>query len=171
MKTKILSITLILFALYIIPAQAQKCKCQFDKKDPITGERIRRDFHNINLWAKFAFYRANDDLRFELNFARNGEDNFYIPIGTKIYIKLGNEEILELKSANEAKPQSFIAGNQVATSFAISYFITKEQMKNISDSGITYLKAMIDDELSMNYEIKSNKNKKIMSSAQCILQD
>jgi len=154
-----------------MPAQAQKCKYQFDKKDPITGERVRRNFHAINLWAKMALYRANDDIRFELNMARGGEDNFSIPIGTKVFIKLEDESILELESANKAVPVSFVAGNQIASSFAVSYYITKEQMQKIATNGITFIKAMLIEDLSMNYEISSRKSKKIKKSALCMIQD
>jgi hypothetical protein len=154
-----------------MPAQAQKCKYDFDKKDPITGERIRRNMHNINLWAKMALYRANDDIRFELNLAKGGEDNFSIPIGSKIFIKLEDESILELKSANKAVPVSFVTGNQVATSFAISYYISKEQMQKIATNGITFIKAMLIGEVSVNYEINKRKSKKIKKSAFCIVQD
>lgn len=171
MIKKIISILLLLSALYVTPVQAQKCKYDFDKKDPISGERIRRNQHNINLWTKMALYRANDDIRFEFSFARNGEDNFSVPIGTKIFIKLEDETIIELKSANVALPVSFVTSNQVATSFAFSYYITKEQMQKIADHGITYIKAMLIDDVSVNYEISTRKSKKIKKSAFCIVQD
>jgi len=170
MKKFLLSTLLLLAVMCIMPAQAQKCKYDFDKKDPITGERIRRNFHSINLWAKMALYRANDDIRFELNMVRGGEDNFSIPIGTKVFIKLEDESILELKSANKAVPVSFVTGNQVASSFAISYYITKEQIQKIATHGITFIKAMLIDEVSMNYEINKRKSKKIKKSASCMIQ-
>lgn len=170
MKKFLLSTLVLLSVMCIMPAQAQKCKYQFDKKDPITGERVRRNFHAINLWAKMALYRANDDIRFELNMARGGEDNFSIPIGTKVFIKLEDESILELESANKAVPVSFVAGNQIASSFAVSYYITKEQMQKIATNGITFIKAMLIEDLSMNYEISSRKSKKIKKSASCMIQ-
>lgn len=171
MNFKNLSVLFLLFTLYVIPVNAQKCKYQFDKEDPITGERIRRNIHNINMWTKLAFYRANDDTRVELNFVKGGEQNFAIPVGTEIIIKTGDGKLLKLKSANKAMPQSFVTGNQVATAYAISYFISKEQMQQIADNGIKFIKAMILDDLSVDYEIKKGKNKKIMKSAFCMLQD
>ncbi|MCK9208428.1 MAG: hypothetical protein M0P66_15050 [Salinivirgaceae bacterium] len=171
MKRLVFSMLFVLTIMLIMPAQAQKCKLDFDKKDPITGERVRRSYININMWAKMALYRANDDLRFELSFARGGEDNFAIPAGSKVYIKLGDESILELVSANEALPVSFVNGNQVATSFAISYYITKEQMQQIGKFGIVFIKAAVINDITANYEVKKKKNKKITQSALCISQD
>lgn len=170
MKRK-LAVFLFLAVLYILPASAQKCKYTFDKTDPITNERIRRSSHDISLWAKVSLYRAADDLRLELNLAQDGEHNYSIPIGAKIFVKLGDGAILELTSANEAIPVSFLAGSQVATAFAFSYPITKEQVEKIGEHGIVFIKAELIKDTSANYEVSSKRSKKIKKSALCIVQD
>ena len=70
---------------------AQKCRFQFDKEDPVTGERVVRTGVSLSMWTKFQFYRSDDDLRIEYYAMLGGEHNFSVPPGAIMKIRLGNE--------------------------------------------------------------------------------
>lgn len=147
---------------------AQKCKFQFDKENPVTGERVVRSGVSLGLWAKFQFYRSGDDLRIEYYASLSGEHNFFVPAGAIMKLRLGNDEILEVKSVNKAMPTSSIVSNQVVTSYGFSYEITIEQMKSIANAGIKAISVFFNKDINLTHEFKKGKNKKIVKYATCI---
>ena len=154
--------------IFSILSYAQKCRFQFDKEDPVTGERVVRTGVSLSMWTKFQFYRSDDDLRIEYYAMLGGEHNFSVPPGAIMKIRLGNDEILEVKSVNKAVPTSSIVSNRVVTSYGFSYEITIEQMKTIGNAGIKAISVSFNKDIRRTHEFKKRKNKKIKKYARCI---
>ena len=112
---------LIVLVIGIFSSQmnAQNCKYDFDKKDPMTEERVRRNRYTLKSFLVFNLYRRGDDFRVEVEVALVGEQNYSVEKGEEVLLKLSDGTLLTLKAADEANPVSYVQGYQVATNYAI----------------------------------------------------
>jgi hypothetical protein len=99
-----------------------------------------------------------------------GERNFVVPKGNELQLKLGNGTILRFPAAEDASPVSYVAGNQVATNFAISHHCTRDQMELLAAHGFRVVSTPIGDE-TYTLEIKEKKVSKNAQDAACMLVD
>ena len=134
MKTTALAI---LLSFAGMASFAQSCKFNYDKVDPFTNEREQRIVFApaMNQYFSMAFYHKGTDYRVESNVNMPGKQEFEIPVGSKLDIKLGNGKVLSLENAAKATPAAFVGSDQVMTSYAMSYTITKEQFEEIAANG------------------------------------
>jgi hypothetical protein len=149
---------------------AQKCKYAYDKTDPMTEERVRRSENKLKNYFIVSYYRKGDSLRVELNVHFVGERNFQVPPGEKLDLKLTGGEILSLSNAQVASPISYVAGSQVMTNYAMSYFCSKEQMQQLARSGFKAASAKLGDE-TLTVEVKEKEVGDTGSKAACMLAD
>ena len=166
---QLLLILVITFAVSI-EASGQKCKYDFDKKDPMTGDRVRRCEISIKNYFIVNYYRKADTLRVELNVRFLGERNFIVPKGNTIDFKLNDGPILKLASAQDAAPVSYVAANQIMTSFAMTYYCTKEELQKIAEKGFSAVSSKIGDE-TITYEVKEKDIIRSAEKAKCMLVD
>ena len=148
---------------------SQNCKFDYDKTDPFTNEKQQRLSVRGNMFFSMAFYRKNDDFRIESYLSMNDAQNFVIPAGSKLDIKLTNGKIISILNVEEAKPASGILGTLVITNFAMSYKVTKEDLGAIADNGITFIRTWYSDSNYYDYEFKKKDPEKTMVGARCIL--
>lgn len=132
MKTIIIS--LVVLTLSSISAYSQKCNTS---TDPFTNEKIV----TFNFNKKTIFYELkNDTVRFEMKFRYKGEKNVILEKGVSLFYKLENGKSIELKSVNDSSPSSYIYANQVVTSYSIIFNVSKEDIKEITNSNITVMR-------------------------------
>ncbi|MBI9067629.1 MAG: hypothetical protein JEZ09_10080 [Salinivirgaceae bacterium] len=171
MKLKSIILTLVLAFFSTTVINAQNCKYDHDKTDEFSGKIERRIFEKYNFFFKFAFYRLGSDFRLESYVNIPGDQAFLIPEGSRLNLKLGDGSIMELTSIKNATPQSFVASNQIYSGFAMTYPITKEQLKQISGVGIKFIRTYLKDDSYYDMDIKKKKIIKLKEHASCILAD
>ncbi|MEK0336722.1 MAG: hypothetical protein QQN41_04725 [Nitrosopumilus sp.] len=151
-----------------IDVNGQKCKYQLDKKDPMTGERVRRTEVKIKNYFVISFYRKSDTYRVELNVRFVGERNFAVPKGEKLNLKLKDGSILTMECAQNATPVSYVTSSQVMTLYAMSYICSKEDLQKIANTGFSVASAKVGNE-TLTYEVKEKEIPKTAQKAKCIL--
>ncbi|WP_289053268.1 hypothetical protein [Carboxylicivirga marina] len=166
----LLLFTILLFTSTSI-TKAQKCNYTHEKVDEFSGEVERRILKAHNFYFKFAFYRLGDDFRLESYVNIPGDQAFLIPEGSQLNLKLGDKSVMELTSIKNATPQSFVSGNQIYSGFAMTYPITKEQLMQIEEVGIKFIRTMLKDESYYDMDLKKKKIEKTKEYARCILMD
>lgn len=171
MKTKSLLVFAFLLLTITSITKAQNCKYTHEKVDEFSGKVERRIVQNHNFYFTFAFYRLGDDFRLESYVNIPGDQAFLIPEGSKLNLKLGDQSVMELTSVKNATPQSFVASNQIYSGFAMTYPITKEQLKKIEEVGIKFIRTCLKDESYYDMDLKKNKIEKTKTYAGCILKD
>lgn len=171
MKTKfLLLLAFLLFSITTI-TKAQKCNYTHEKVDEFSGKMERRIMKKHNFYFQYAFYRLGDDFRLEAYVNIPGDQAFLIPEGSKLKLKLGDKSVMELTSIKNATPQSFVASNQIYSGFAMTYPITKEQLKKIEEVGIKFMRTALKDESYYDMTFKKKKIEKTKNYARCILAD
>ena len=173
MKKNILLFTV--FAVLIAGSTfAQKCKFDYDKTDAFSGEKEQRIIMKFGLFSPFvfSFYHKGEDCRLEVYITMSGEQNFILRKGSKLDIKLVNGKIFNLESVDDAAPTSYVGGSanspQIKSNYSISYKISKEQLKEISDAGIQITKTHLQGDSYYDHEMKSKDIEKTKSAASCM---
>ncbi|WP_321308118.1 hypothetical protein [Marinifilum fragile] len=171
MKTNFLLLLAFVLMSSTSVIKAQKCSYTHEKVDEFSGEVERRILKQHNFYFKFAFYRLGDDFRLESYVNIPGDQAFLIPEGSKLNLKLEDKSVMELTSIKNATPQSFVSGNQIYSGFALTYPITKEQLKQIEEVGIKFIRTYLKDESYYDMDLKKKKIEKTKDYARCILID
>lgn len=171
MKTKFLLIFAFLLLSGVCITNAQNCKYTHEKVDEFSGKVERRIVQKHNFYFTFAFYRLGDEYRLESYVNIPGDQAFLIPEGSKLNLKLGDKSIMELTSVKNATPQSFVSGSQIFSGFAMTYPITKEQLKKIEEAGIKFIRTYLKDESYYDMALKKKKIEKTKTYASCIVKD
>lgn len=178
--TKLILLALV-FTGTITAANAQKCKFDFDKKDPMSGDRVRRNTHKVNYGSAvelaypfytrgamaFSFYRNGDDFKLEANGYLPGLKTYTVQTSDQLQIKLGNGEIISVYANNEFKPT---VGGQGITLYAISYDASQEVFQKIATHGVVLLRVYLGSEM-YDVEVKDKMLDKMKAGAACMLTD
>ena len=168
-KSKLKATILLLLTAIQFVSVAQNCKYDYDKEDPISGQKEQRIKFNCTMVYTFAFYRNGNDHRVESYIMMPGEQNFVLPEGSKIDIKLSNKKVLTLASAGKAAPETNIYGSTVRTSYSMSYSITSEQLTEIQNNGIVFIRTYLQNGTQWyDHELKDKKIQKTKEAAGCM---
>jgi|GEM_PF-2029181 len=171
MKTKFLLVFAFLLLSVASITNAQNCKYTHEKVDEFSGKVERRIVQKHNFYFTFAFYRLGDEYRLESYVNIPGDQAFLIPEGSKLNLKLGDKSIMELTSVKNASPQSFVSNSQIYSGFAMTYPISKEQLKKIEEAGIKFIRTYLKDESYYDMALKKKKIEKTKTYASCIVKD
>jgi hypothetical protein len=173
MKSKAIKY-LILSSIFILTfgevVAQKKCKYSFDKEDPMTNERVRRNYVKGKSYFKFAFYRKANDFRFETLIVFNGTQEFVVPKGQEIVVKLGNGDVIKGINADNATPNSYVANAAVMTNYSMSYIVSKEQMELMAKHGITVVSTKLGNK-TYTLEFKEKALEKNKVKIACMLVD
>ena len=152
-------------------ASAQKCKLSIDKKDAVTGEISRLDYFKFNRGYFFYISRTGQNYHIELEYSLLGEENFAIPAGEELPIKLTDGTIFKLTTLEKTTPTSAIIGSTVITIFHPKYSISKEQLEKIAASGgIVAISPKIKS-YNLSREFTKKEIQKSIEIARCITLD
>jgi hypothetical protein len=152
-----------------LAASSQNCKFDYNKVDPLSNAKEQRITLRANVFFNLAFYHKGDDYRLESYVWMPGVQDFKIPVGHKLEVKLSNGKMLTLENAAEASPVSNVSGEAILTNYAMTYKITKEQYEEIAASGIAFTRTWLKETNYYDYEFKKKEIEKTMAFASCIL--
>jgi hypothetical protein len=132
------NILLSLVAIILFTAKqgyAQKCETG---KDPFTGEPAQIYKHKDN---GLIFENKSGKVKLTIVNGYDGERNVIIPSGSNIQFKLDNDEIVNLKTINDAPPKSQLLGYAaVITYYSFTFDIDQETLKKLGDNLITLVR-------------------------------
>lgn len=148
----------------------KKCKYSFDKTDPMSNERVRRNYVKGKSYFQFAFYRKANDFRFETLIKFNGTQEFVVQKGQVMNVKLGNGEIIEVVNSDDASPNSYVFNNAVMTNYSMSYVVTKEQMEMMANHGFTVVSTKLGNK-TYTLEFKEKNLEKNKEKVSCMMVD
>ena len=157
----------VILTITTVNSFSQDCPFDLNKTDPFNGERELRISTKYNEIFTLGLYRKGDVYRFESNINMIGNLSFFLPADSKMDLKLGNGKVLTLSSVKAAAQ---VFNNEYEnTSYGISYTISEEQLVEIADVGVQYIRTHLQGEEYYDYEMKKNEIEEIKSNASCIL--
>ena len=173
MKINLKKIIFLAFIFATFTSYSQDCEV---KNDPITGEKTCI-FNYKNGSLKYE-YKVGGVINFLLTFDYSGEQNFAMPKGSEVIIKLENDSIIRLYSIVEAMPQTKVFATQnsagVMTYYTFAFELTADQIKTLASSNVVFYRYPSVSGGTNDYEVKGLGKifaKKITKGAQCILEN
>jgi len=155
MKTYFLS--LILFSLFFIDGNAQKCQL---REDPFTNEKVV----SYNWKNGIVFYeQTSDNIKFGIKCNYSGERNVIIEKGNKVIFKLDNGEIIELPTCVDAHPDTQLSASQysasVYTFYSFVFCLSDEQLDKLSKFKVTAVRYPDTNGENLDILLKGKRNK------------
>ena len=163
-------LVVLVIGIFSLQMNAQKCKYDFDEKDPMTEERVRRNSYKLKAYLRLGLYRRGDDYRVEINFNYSGERNDIVEKGNELLLKLSDGTLLKLPSTEDVTPITNLVGNYIVTTYAVSYKINEEEMRKIAKSGIAVTRVNLAGQ-EVTVESSKRETRITGEGATCILTD
>lgn len=163
------NILFILFSLISLSSYSQKCKFDYEKKDPMTDNMIRRIDIKITKFSYLSFFKNGDTLLISQSITFGGEHKERIEMGAELKLKLNDNSFLLLKSIKPSSPIAYVDYG-VLTRYTIEYSCTKSDITRIAELGFS----------AFSYTLNSNTNSveltkknvlETISGANCILKN
>gem|GEM_PF-2987279 len=171
--------------IFTVPqAYSQKCKYDFDKTDPFTGESGKGITVKINNWFFFGFNKIGSNYDLGLLAALSYTENSMK--GDSIILRVVNEQnpngtLLTLYSVADVKPTLqaatkaqyyYSTGSATSTlygSYRIKYEITKQQLELLSSGLVTDIRLYIGGKDFYVLDIKKKVSETLRQAVVCIL--
>lgn len=154
-----------------LTAVAQNCKFKIDKVDPITGKKTQAIVLKNSLYSSMSFLRHGDSLYVEGVVILGGEQNFSLPEGSAMEMKLGNDSILFLTSHGTAFPTTnttFGASHNIITTYVIHYILTHAQAEQVKLHGIAFARMHTQGDMTRDISFSTKETEKSVAAALCI---
>ena len=157
-----------LFVFTATIAFGQKCKYDYKKNDPITGEESKGSTFSIKIWWKLGLNK-NGNQYFVGMFVRiDGNIRDVITPENTIIFKLENGDIITV-NANEHYAPSAQAGQRgVHSDFRANYNISPEDMQKLAASPLTHIRMGIGTRV-YDESFSAKRGKSFQNIAKCIL--
>lgn len=129
--------------LVITSLSAQICKYEVNEKDPITDDVIRTVKTRLTSptpFYYFSYIRNGSDYKFNVEVGDFGELQTAIPKSSELVMRAGNGAIIRMNAIDEAKPEIVQEYSTVITKYSITYQMTEDDMRNIADSGVRFIR-------------------------------
>jgi hypothetical protein len=167
--TSILTLGILLLFVFTLQLSAQKCKFDYNKTDPITGESTQGNTFSIDRWWKMGYNKTGNTYYLGMFIQYGGQVREIISKGDPITFKLSNGEIITVIAQEESLPVSQAYSTGVATFYSGKYEIDAVTIQKMAENPPTFSRIKIG---SMVYEkeISAKDGKKISDAAKCILQ-
>jgi hypothetical protein len=167
-KIKIFGLVL-LFSFIAVSAYSQKCKYDYQRKDPLTGEETKGNTFGVNLWWKLGLNKNGDNYFVGMFIRLSGNVRDVITPENTIIFKLENGEIITIYASEEFVPTAQATQNGVISVFNARFNISENDLQKIASSPLTYIKMSVGPRV---YEetFASKKGKTFQEKARCILQ-
>jgi len=175
--TQILGLGILFLFATTLSLSAQKCKFDYNKKDPITGEATKGNTVTIskivfvatnNYNWKLGFHRAGDSYHVGVSLEGYGNFRERIQKGDPITFVLSNGEIVTINSQDEFLPTAR-AAQVVVTEYKGKYDIDVAALQKIAENPPTFIRMNVESKV-YEKEINSATGKQIAQAARCILQ-
>ena len=173
--TKILSLGILFLFACTLQLSAQKCKFNYNKTDPFTGEATKGISFKVKpkeiAYGIMGFNKVGNTYHFELNnLSCWGDLRIIIQKGDPILIKLSNGEMITVTSKDEIRPTALAnVGGGVTSRYTGLYDIDAVSLQKIAENPPTFIRIQIGSKV-YNEEFSSGLGKQIAQAAACILQ-
>ena len=172
--TKVLSLGILFLFVANFSLSAQKCKYDYDKADPITGEASKGN--TFTIWTymgspvwKMGFNKTGDTYYAGMYLRYGGNLREIIQKGDPISFKLSNGDVVTITAQDEFVPAAQATQYGIITVYNGKYTIDAATLQQISENPPTYVRMNIESRV-YEREISAKDGKKIAAAAGCILQ-
>ena len=167
--TKILTLGILFLFAFSMQLSAQKCKYDYDKKDPITGEITKGNKFTISApnW-RMSFDRSGDTYFSELKLFCKGNAREIIRKGDVITFKLANNEIVTITAIDDFLPVANANETGVWSQYDGKYSIDPIVLQKIAENPPIFVRMSIESKV-YSEEVSAKNGKKIQEAARCIL--
>lgn len=162
------------FLLFASIANAQKCRFDVDKADPITGKSKKQIDCILSKSWKIHFVDNGGEQMVVLYLVLPGSQNMQISRGDSLFMRLENGSVVTLTARADALPAPFVGpGNpgyrQVLSSYIPEYSCTAEDLGKLAQSPMIALRVYFGSTPVTLEAFKDKHTQKIMSAANCIM--
>ena len=152
---------------------SQKCKYNYEKDDPFTGNHIVGITETISRSWKIVFTREKDNYSISLVIKFRGVMEDVVGVNDTLLIALEGTKPISLCAAAVSNPTTHLVyfGDyaQYQTSYLVAYQISTEQLEILSNNKPISTRVYIGKNF-YTVNIKKGNSKKIAKAAACILQ-
>jgi len=177
---KVIGLSAVL-AVVGLTTQAQKCKFDYEKKDPLTGKVTKKS--TFTIVATVMFYTIERPLKWKLDVNKVGDKYFIgmfigltgsvknpITPETAIFLKLSNGELITLYANDTYYSTTDVKQDGgVVSTYDAKFDISEEDMRKLAASPLIYVKVGIG---ARDYDSEFNvkKGTEFQNISKCILQ-
>jgi len=178
--TQILGLGILFLFVTTLSLSAQKCKYDYNKADPITGEATKGIGMNIESKAfvmtsgtvyrcNMGFNKIGDTYYMNVEISYTGNLREYILKDNPLIIKLSNGETITIYPQTDFLPMATANQNAVFTQYKAKYDIDAASIQKIAESDPTFLRLSMESR-TYDRSLDSKDKKKFTNAARCILQ-
>lgn len=177
-NTKILTLGVLLLFATTLSLSAQKCKYDYNKKDPITDEVIKGIGFNIETKrelvgelykSKIGFNKVGERYYVNVELMYTGNLRESIKKNDPCIIKLSNGEAVTIYPQSDFLPSASTNGYGVYTQYKAKYDIDAASLQKISEFTPIFFRLSIESK-TYDKELDSKDKQKFTNAARCILQ-
>lgn len=148
---------------------SQKCKFDYNKKDPLTGEATKGNTFKVHPNWHLGLNKIGDKYLVDMFMRVAGNTREIITPENTIIFKLENGEIITINADNEYVPIAEVYADGVVSQIRAKFTISEENLQKIAASPLTYVKMTIGAR-TYDFEFKTKKGAEFQNNAKCILQ-
>ena len=178
--TKILTLGILFLFAMTLSLSAQKCKYNYNKKDPFTGVETKGIEVDLDgslfitpigtiFKSKMGFNKIGETYFVNIELVYSGNIRESIKKNDTFAIKLSNGEIVTIYSQDESLPALVASVGNIFTSYVAKYDIDAASIKKIAESVPTFIRINLDSRI-YDKELDSKTKKNFTNAAKCILQ-
>lgn len=126
-----------------LSSNAQICKYVVNDKDPLTDDIIRTVRTRLTgptPYYYFSYIRNGDDYKFNVEVGDYGELDNTIPKDSELIMRAGNGEVIRMKAIESSTPEIISDFGSKISRYEITYQMTEQNMKDIAESGIVFIR-------------------------------
>jgi hypothetical protein len=148
---------------------AQKCKYDYEKKDPLTGEASKGSTFGVKLWWKLGLNKIGNQYYIGMWAQINANIRDVITPESTIIFKLANGEIITVYADNTYPPAAQATQYGIISIYNAKFNISAEDLQKMAASPLVYVRMEIG---ARNYdcEFKTKKGAEFQHKAGCIVQ-
>ena len=170
MKNVIKIFGLAMLFMFIAPqVYSQKCKFDYEKKDPLTGEATKGNTFKAHPNWRLELNKVGDKYHVGMFMRVSGNTREIITPESTIIFKLENGEIITVNADNEYVPIAEVYESGVISQMRAKFTISEEDLQKIAESPLAYVKMTIGAR-TYDSEFKTKKGAEFQNNAKCILQ-
>ena len=166
------SFALILFiSLFSLNTYAQKCNLDVDEVDGFTKEHVKAGTCHVAPMLyhwKLTLKKSGSKYGWEMQIKWGQNISEAMRKGEIIYLKLENNEVIQLVLDNDYPSSQVVDGQQIITTFMPKGALDEASMKKISESPLSGIRVVLSGK-TVEPNISSKQGENVQNIAQCIM--